>query len=107
MTLPGRNTVGAGELRTMDVDALLELRGQIDNLLSEKREHLERQLERIAGKPATRPALKSQHYSSRVVPRYRSKQDPSIQWSGRGMLPRWMKAEMKGTKLKKEDFRIP
>jgi DNA-binding protein H-NS len=27
-------------------------------------------------------------------------------WSGRGLTPRWMVAEMKGTKLKKENFRI-
>ena len=94
------------ELRTMDVDALLEMRGQIDDLLSEKREHLVRQLERITGKPATRPPVKAQQNKSRVVPLYRSKQDPNVQWSGRGMLPRRMKAEMKGTKLKKEDFRI-
>jgi DNA-binding protein H-NS len=27
-------------------------------------------------------------------------------WSGRGAMAGWMKEEMKGTKLKKEDFRI-
>jgi hypothetical protein len=26
--------------------------------------------------------------------------------SGRGVLPRWMREEMKGTKLSREDFRI-
>jgi DNA-binding protein H-NS len=29
-----------------------------------------------------------------------------VKWSGRGMTPVWMRAEMKGTKLKKEDFLI-
>jgi DNA-binding protein H-NS len=30
----------------------------------------------------------------------------SVKWSGRGMMPIWMREEMKGTKLKKEDFAI-
>ena len=38
--------------------------------------------------------------------KYRSKKDSSLTWAGRGMTPKWMKAEMKGTKLKKEDFAI-
>ena len=39
-------------------------------------------------------------------PKYRSKKDKSLKWSGRGMLPIWMREEMKGTKLTKEDFLI-
>lgn len=38
--------------------------------------------------------------------KYQSKKDPSLRWAGRGMMPKWMKAEMKGTKLSKEDFVI-
>jgi len=29
-----------------------------------------------------------------------------LKWSGRGMLPIWIRDEMKGTKLKKDDFLI-
>ena len=29
-----------------------------------------------------------------------------LKWSGRGMLPIWMREEMRGTKLTKEDFAI-
>ena len=29
-----------------------------------------------------------------------------LKWSGRGMLPIWMREEMKGTKLTKQDFAI-
>jgi DNA-binding protein H-NS len=29
-----------------------------------------------------------------------------VKWSGRGMTPIWMRDEMKGTKLKKDDFLI-
>ena len=39
-------------------------------------------------------------------PKYQSKKDKSQKWSGRGMLPTWMREEMKGTKLTKDDFLI-
>jgi DNA-binding protein H-NS len=39
-------------------------------------------------------------------PKYQSKKNKSVKWSGRGMTPIWMREEMKGTKLKKEDFLI-
>jgi DNA-binding protein H-NS len=40
------------------------------------------------------------------APKYQSKKDKSLKWTGRGMLPTWMRQEMKGTKLTKEDFAI-
>jgi DNA-binding protein H-NS len=39
-------------------------------------------------------------------PKYRSKKNTQLKWTGRGMLPTWMREEMKGTKLTKEDFSI-
>jgi len=39
-------------------------------------------------------------------PKYRSKKDRSLKWTGRGVLPVWMRNEMKGTKLTKDDFLI-
>jgi DNA-binding protein H-NS len=39
-------------------------------------------------------------------PKYQSKKNTKLKWTGRGMLPTWMREEMKGTKLTKEDFRI-
>ena len=38
--------------------------------------------------------------------KYQSKKNRSLKWSGRGMLPVWMREEMKGTKLTKQDFAI-
>ena len=32
--------------------------------------------------------------------------DKTLKWAGRGMTPVWMREEMKGTKLSKEDFAI-
>ena len=39
-------------------------------------------------------------------PKYQSKKNPKLKWTGRGMLPTWMREEMKGTKLTKESFLI-
>ena len=43
---------------------------------------------------------------AKAAPKYQSKKDRSVKWSGRGMTPIWMREEMKGTKLKKDDFLI-
>jgi DNA-binding protein H-NS len=40
------------------------------------------------------------------APKYQSKKNPKLKWTGRGMLPVWMREEMKGTKLTKENFLI-
>lgn len=92
------------ELQSMTVEALLELRRQIDTRLSERKEDLIRQLEQIDNQPLQ--ALRSARQQSRIAPRYKSRIHPHLVWSGRGVLPKWMRAEMKGTKLTKEDFRI-
>ena len=39
-------------------------------------------------------------------PKYQSKKQKGVKWSGRGLMPVWMREEMKGTKLTKEDFLI-
>ncbi len=98
------------EMHTMSIEALLNVRRQIDEVLLKRREELERQLEQIIGRPpqqpsapAARPVARS---NGKIAKPYRSKKDPSLGWSGRGLLPRWMRAEMKGTKLKKEDFLV-
>ncbi len=43
---------------------------------------------------------------AKAKPKYQSKKNKSLKWSGRGMTPVWMREEMKGTKLKKDDFLI-
>jgi DNA-binding protein H-NS len=39
-------------------------------------------------------------------PKYQSKKHKRLKWSGRGLMPVWMREEMKGTKLTKDDFLI-
>jgi DNA-binding protein H-NS len=43
---------------------------------------------------------------AKAKPKYQSKKTKGLKWSGRGMTPVWMREEMKGTKLKKDDFLI-
>jgi DNA-binding protein H-NS len=91
-------TTSTDDVRPMDTDTLLDLRNSIDELLEERRKIIERQLGIFD--TASRPA------SQVIAPQYRSRRDPELVWSGRGLLPRWMREEMAGTKLAKEDFRI-
>ena len=98
----------AERLEKLDTNGLLELRDQIDEILSQRRRQLLEQLQKIGGgAPGSGDDGRSNGLRKlRVVPRYRSKMDPNVTWSGRGVLPKWMREEMKGTTLSKDDFRI-
>lgn len=112
----------AKQLRTMDTKALIALRRQIDGILAARRKQLEEQLHafgdddpfplsgRVGGrtKKIANGLLKFGRKGRRAKakPKYQSKKDRSLKWSGRGMTPIWMREEMKGTKLKKDDFLI-
>jgi len=101
-------------LEAMSVDALFKLRDEVAAILSSKATELQQQLARLGGgdgagngkrrgrPPGKRSALKGR----KVAAQFRSKKNPKLTWSGRGAMAGWMKEEMKGTKLKKEDFRI-
>src|SRR6185436_18541789 len=109
------------QLKSMDVSALLALRGKIDAILDGKRKELERALAELGhginvvgnGKQGPIVVGDGKQFSAKVgkafkraraPAKYQSKKDKSLKWSGRGLSPRWMREEMKGTKLKKEDF---
>jgi integrase len=47
------------------------------------------------------------NYIRKIAPKYRSKKNPKLTWAGRGATPVWMRDEMRGTKLKKENFLLP
>lgn len=103
---------------TMDV---AQLRAHIDDLqgvlakkVNEQRSFFERQLAELgdyvskkatAAYKAVAPNGKAGK-RAKAKPKYQSKKDKSVKWSGRGMTPVWMREEMKGTKLKKDDFLI-
>jgi DNA-binding protein H-NS len=94
---------------SMSVASLLKMRDDIGEVLSRRANELKKELSQLTdwgSKGSKAPKGRKGRKGKKVAPQFRSKKDPSLVWSGRGGTPRWMKAEMKGTKLKKESFRI-
>jgi DNA-binding protein H-NS len=92
-------------LSAMTVEALMDLRKRVDEMLHRRRAELEKQLESIAVVGGTRvvrggaSALKGR----KVPPKYRSPSGET--WAGRGARPLWLVAAIKrGKKL--DDFLI-
>jgi DNA-binding protein H-NS len=90
---------------SMTVDALFKMRDEISEVLSSRATELQKQLSKLTG-TTKRPVGQARKKLGKVAPQFRGKKNPKLVWSGRGGTPRWMKEEMKGTKLKKESFRI-
>lgn len=113
-----KKSTGKG-VSTMDV---AQLRAHIDSLRSvlakkvnEQRSYFEGRLAELSGYvsnkataayKAVTPSKGRTGRRAKAAPKYQSKKDPKVKWSGRGMTPVWMREEMKGTKLKKDDFLI-
>jgi DNA-binding protein H-NS len=93
--------VRAADLKNMDVDELLALRGDVDNALKEQARDLERQIALLGGggevKRRGRPPLKVGRGSAlkgrTVPPKYRGPGGET--WAGRGATPLWLKALVK------------
>jgi DNA-binding protein H-NS len=99
--------MAAVNLSNMDVNALLKLRGDIDAQLTQRRANLQKELLRLDGlRVGNAGKGRASRKGRTVAPKYQSKKDPALQWAGRGAIPRWMREEMKGTKLKKDAFLI-
>jgi DNA-binding protein H-NS len=118
---PGsKNKKSVGKsVATMDVAQLRshidDLQGMLARKVTEQRSYFENQLAQLGGyvsKKASAAARAMTPSNGRVgnrakpKPKYQSKKDKSLKWTGRGLTPVWMREEMKGTKLKKEDFLI-
>ena len=94
-------------LSEMSVEALMDLRKRVDQMLFERRAEIEKRLERmdraiaVAGSRGGqgRSALKGR----KVPPKYRGPSGET--WAGRGPKPRWLVAVIKGGK-KLDDFLI-
>ena len=86
-------------LKNMDVDALLELRGEVDRKLTERARDLQRQLgllgegRRRPGRPALRVGVASTLRGVKVPPKYRGPGGET--WAGRGATPRWLATLLK------------
>ena len=107
---------GAKSPDKMDVGQLSQYIGRLQNLLkdkvSEQRSFLEKKLSELSGYASAkairmvRAVSGKKRTRKKATPKYRSRKNSKIVWSGRGVTPVWMREEMKGTKLKKDDFLI-
>jgi len=79
-------------LSGMTVEALMDLRKRVDEMLHQHRAEIQKQIE-------SGSALKGR----KVFPKYRSRSGDT--WAGRGAKPKWLVAAIKGGK-KLEDFLI-
>ena len=118
---PGsRNKKSIGKsVATMDIG---QLRAHIDGLqgvltkkVNEQRAYFEAELAQLGGfvsrkaSEAVRAITPSNGKGAKRLkpkPKYQSKKDRSLKWTGRGLMPVWMREEMKGTKLTKDSFLI-
>jgi DNA-binding protein H-NS len=90
-------------LKGMNVEALMNLRNQIDKRLLEYRAELEKQLDALIGQPPSKRKASSSLRGRKVPPKYRSPSGET--WAGRGAKPKWLvEALKKGRKI--EDFLI-
>jgi DNA-binding protein H-NS len=111
---------GAKSPDKMDIGQLRQyidsLEGMLKQKVSEQRAYLEDKLSELSGFASAKAAKVVRAVAGaerarkgtrkKAEPKYRSRRDPKILWSGRGVTPVWMREEMKGTKLKKDDFLI-
>jgi len=110
-----KNSIG-NSVAAMDIAQLRahigSLQGVLAKKVSEQRTYFEGQLSQLGGYVAQRTSAAAKAVTpgkrkrAKAKPKYQSKTNKSVKWSGRGMTPVWMRQEMKGTKLKKNDFLI-
>jgi DNA-binding protein H-NS len=99
-------------LKSMSIDALVGLRGQIDAVLTAKvadeRRSLESELVKLSrvemGSGRSKASF-GRGVRGKVAPKYRNPENPSETWAGRGLKPRWLVAALKSGK-KLDDFSI-
>src|SRR5262245_42823848 len=96
-------------LSQMSVEALMDLRKRVDEMLLEHRAEIQKQIERmdraiaVVGGARVVRGGGSVLKGKKVPPKYRSPSGET--WAGRGARPRWLVAAIKGGK-KLDDFVI-
>src|SRR5271157_980109 len=94
----------AADLKNMDIEELLALRGDVEDALKERARDLERQLGLLGdgrgvaggkrrGRPPGRAGRTSVMKGVKVPPKYRGPGGET--WAGRGATPRWLSALIK------------
>jgi DNA-binding protein H-NS len=93
-------------LSRMTVEALMDLRKRVEEMLLEHRAELQKQLARMDALVSGRRAVRRRRSllkGRKVPPKYRSRSGET--WAGRGARPRWLVDVIKGGK-KLDDFLI-
>jgi DNA-binding protein H-NS len=100
-------------LEKMSFAELSELRSQVHRLIVEKqsseRSALRQKMADLArdhGLSLDEVLGKGRKGKGSVAPKYRDPKNPDNTWTGRGRMPLWMVAAIKGNKSKKDDFLI-
>lgn len=96
--MPRQKSSTFSGLKDMDVDALLQLRSEVDKRLVEQTRDLQRKLSlldtegrsNLRGRPAGRLGRPSGLKGTTVPPKYRGPDGET--WAGRGAKPRWLTA---------------
>jgi DNA-binding protein H-NS len=111
-------TKGLGKsVATMDIGQLRahieDLQGVLSKKVSEQRAYFEDQLAQLGGYVSRKAsaAVKAVTPSktgkrTKAAAKYRSRKEPKLTWSGRGMTAGWLKDEMKATGKPREYFAI-
>src|SRR5271168_1898826 len=95
-------------LRSLSIEKLVALKGQVEAMLSskvlEQRRTLESELSKL-GRFKGGKSTKGVRGRATVAAKYRNPENPAETWAGRGLKPRWLTAAIKSGK-KAEDFLI-
>src|SRR6202795_5388836 len=96
-------------LKSMSIEKLVALKGQVEAALSskvsEQRRALESHLSKLGRFQVGKSTSKTARGTRAVAPKYRNPENPAETWAGRGLKPRWLAAAIKSGK-KFEDFLI-
>ena len=98
-------------LKSMSIEKLVALKGQVEAMLSskilEQRRALESELSKLGrfqgGNGRAKSVFGRGGARGAVAPKYRNPDNSAETWAGRGLRPRWLTAAMKGGKSL-EDF---
>jgi DNA-binding protein H-NS len=97
------------QIGSMSFDELLiikaKVEAEIDARIHDERRRLEASLQKLDALSQDYKGGRLVH-SRKVAPKYRNPENPVETWTGRGLMPRWMTAALKGGKKKREDFAI-
>jgi DNA-binding protein H-NS len=99
------------DLKSMSADQLWSLHELVASALarkiSEEKAQLDWRLRQLGGNEADsfKHASRARRPYPRVFPKYRNPTKPAETWTGRGLRPRWLTAQLKSGK-NLDDFRI-